>query len=58
MVMPFCSTNEEMFQPFPWNFDYFSNNCQRNFKVSPSASIAEKLYGGFKIEAASNIIFR
>lgn len=57
MVMPFCSTNEEMFQPFPWNFDYFSNNCQRNFKVSPSASIAEKLYGGFKIEAASNIIF-
>ncbi|KAL1455742.1 hypothetical protein WDU94_009812 [Cyamophila willieti] len=57
MMMPFCSTEEEMFEPYPWDYDGFKENCGRRFGVSPSPKIAEKLYGGLRIEAASNIIF-
>uniref|UniRef100_A0A8D8UFM4 Lysosomal Pro-X carboxypeptidase n=1 Tax=Cacopsylla melanoneura TaxID=428564 RepID=A0A8D8UFM4_9HEMI len=57
MTMPFCSTEEEMFEPYPWDYDGFKDGCVSQFGVSPNPKIAEKLYGGLRIEAASNIIF-
>ncbi|KAI5699321.1 hypothetical protein M8J75_001095 [Diaphorina citri] len=57
MVMPFCSKDNDMFEPYPWSFDGFRAECEKTFQVSPNPNIAEKLYGGLRIEAASNIIF-
>lgn len=58
MVIPFCSKDNDMFEPYPWSFDGFRAECEKTFQVSPNPNIAEKLYGGLRIEAASNIIFR
>lgn len=58
MIMPFCSTDGDMFENSPWNFEEFANDCAKKWGVKqdhPELPILE--YGGKDISAASNIIF-
>lgn len=59
MVMPMCTDGiNDMFEPQPWNFQAFSDECYAQFGVRPRKDWAEIVYGGGKISAHSNIIFR
>lgn len=59
MVMPMCSNGvDDIFEKRPWNFDEFSEICQKTYGVLPAIDIVEKTYGGKNLKAASNIIFR
>ncbi|XP_056613248.1 lysosomal Pro-X carboxypeptidase isoform X1 [Triplophysa dalaica] len=58
MVMPMCTDGiNDMFEPQPWNFQAFSDECYGQFGVRPRKDWAEIVYGGGKISAHSNIIF-
>ncbi|XP_050303618.1 lysosomal Pro-X carboxypeptidase-like [Anthonomus grandis grandis] len=58
MVMPMCSTDEDLFENAPWNFEEFSLNCDVMFKVRPrSERVAILEFGGKLIDSASNIVF-
>ncbi len=59
MVMPMCTDGvADMFEPQPWNFQAFSDECYNQFGVRPREDWAEIVYGGRNISAHSNIIFR
>ncbi|XP_067307027.1 lysosomal Pro-X carboxypeptidase isoform X2 [Pseudorasbora parva] len=58
MVMPMCTGGiADMFEPQPWNFQAFSDECYNQFGVRPREDWAEIVYGGRNIGAHSNIIF-
>ncbi|XP_048016989.1 lysosomal Pro-X carboxypeptidase [Megalobrama amblycephala] len=58
MVMPMCTDGiADMFEPQPWNFQAFSDDCYNLFGVRPREDWAEIVYGGRNISAHSNIIF-
>ncbi|XP_016408296.1 lysosomal Pro-X carboxypeptidase-like [Sinocyclocheilus rhinocerous] len=58
MVMPICTDGvADMFEPQPWNFQAFSDECYNQFRVRPREDWAEIVYGGRNISAHSNIIF-
>lgn len=58
MVMPMCTDGvADMFEPQPWNFQAFSDECYNQFGVRPREDWAEIVYGGRNISAHSNIIF-
>jgi lysosomal Pro-X carboxypeptidase len=58
MVMPFCydGTND-MFEAQAWDMDQYTKDCQETWGVTPRPSLANTLYGGRSLEAASNIVF-
>ncbi|XP_013175811.1 PREDICTED: lysosomal Pro-X carboxypeptidase [Papilio xuthus] len=58
MVMPMCTNGvDDMFEPMPWNFTEFSEECHKKYKVYPRPEAAWLQYGGDRLQAASNIIF-
>lgn len=59
MVMPMCSDGvTDMFEPTPWNFTAFGENCLQQYGLRPRINMAEIIYGGRNIRASSNIVFR
>jgi len=58
MVMPFCydGTND-MFEAQAWDMDQYTKDCQETWGVTPRPALANTLYGGRSLEAASNIVF-
>ncbi|XP_030633269.1 lysosomal Pro-X carboxypeptidase [Chanos chanos] len=58
MVMPLCTDGiEDMFEPQPWDFQAFSDECYSMFGVRPREDWVETVYGGKNISSHSNIIF-
>ncbi|KAG9265025.1 lysosomal Pro-X carboxypeptidase [Astyanax mexicanus] len=58
MVMPMCTDGiQDMFEPQPWNFQAFSDECYDLFGVRPREHWAGTVYGGKNIGSHSNIIF-
>ncbi|XP_054708233.1 lysosomal Pro-X carboxypeptidase-like [Uloborus diversus] len=58
MVNPMCQTGlTDMFEPLPWNFTQYSENCWKNWRTNPDTSKGLYTYGGKNIKGASNIIF-
>lgn len=56
--MPMCTNgDDDMFEPKPWNFTEFSEDCHKKFKVYPRPDAAWLEYGGDRLQAASNIVF-
>lgn len=58
MLLPVCSNGvTDMFENNPWNVTSVTQDCLKNWKVSPELYKAEIMYGGKNISTASNIIF-
>jgi len=58
MVMPFCYDGiNDMFEPSKWDIKKFSADCKKDWNVTPRTNMANLIYGGRNIEAASNIVF-
>ncbi|KAJ0182820.1 hypothetical protein K1T71_002189 [Dendrolimus kikuchii] len=58
MVMPISSTGvTDFFEPSPWNFTSYSEECHKKYNVYPNENMARIQYGGNMLEAASNIVF-
>jgi len=58
MVMPFCGNGQgDMFYPYPWDFNVFRKDCEKNYKVTPDLNKARLMFGAKNIATASNIIF-
>lgn len=56
--MPFCYDNQnDMFEKTEWNMTAYAEGCQKRWKVKPRSKMADIMYGGKKLDAASNIIF-
>lgn len=56
--MPFCSTDNDMFENEAWDFEEFSEACYKRWGVKmlrPDVAVLE--YGGKDLSAYSNIIF-
>lgn len=54
-----CSDNVgDIFENASWNYDAYAKECQRKWSVTPRPNMAEIIYGGRDISAASNIVFR
>ncbi|XP_047531131.1 lysosomal Pro-X carboxypeptidase [Vanessa atalanta] len=58
MVMPMCTTGTyDMFEPKPWDFTKYADDCYKKYNVYPRPQGARVEYGGAKLQAASNIVF-
>ncbi|CAK1544360.1 unnamed protein product [Leptosia nina] len=58
MIMPMCTTGkDDMFEPSPWNFTTYSEDCHKKYNVYPRPDSARIEYGGDRLQAASNIVF-
>ncbi|XP_078078018.1 lysosomal Pro-X carboxypeptidase [Mustelus asterias] len=58
MVMPTCSDGvKDMFEPVPWDFQLFSDNCKKEWGIRPRPDWITTVYGGKNINSHSNIIF-
>ncbi|KAK3849173.1 hypothetical protein Pcinc_044058 [Petrolisthes cinctipes] len=58
MVMPFCyDGKQDLFEPAPWDLQQYAKECNRKFGVQPRPFMAQYMYGGKLINAASNIVF-
>lgn len=58
MVMPFCYDGiNDMFEVQKWDLDQFSKDCVKEWGVTPRAEMADLMYGGRNLAAASNIVF-
>ncbi|CAH0562476.1 unnamed protein product [Brassicogethes aeneus] len=59
MVMPMCSTDDDMFENLKWDFKQYQEDCTKSYfgvkPLNPYLPIME--YGGKDLEAASNIVF-
>ena len=59
MVMPFCYDGvKDFFEPAPWDFQEYADNCEKTWGVMPRSYMAVLMYGGWSFKAASNIVFR
>ncbi|XP_060537305.1 lysosomal Pro-X carboxypeptidase [Cylas formicarius] len=58
MIMPICSTDEDMFENTPYNFTEYSEKCFKEYSVRPrNENVPILEYGGDDLETASNIVF-
>ncbi|XP_063981029.1 lysosomal Pro-X carboxypeptidase-like [Diachasmimorpha longicaudata] len=58
LVINLCTDGvRDMFNPEPFNFEEFSEDCQKKFGVTPQPGLACKIYGCSDFNAASNIVF-
>jgi lysosomal Pro-X carboxypeptidase len=58
MVMPFCYDGvNDMFEASKWDVRQFSKDCLRDWNVVPRPNMANLMYGGRNLDAASNIVF-
>lgn len=58
MIMPMCSTDNDMFENSDWDYGKYSMECFKKWGINqthPELPILE--YGGKNIKAASNIVF-
>ncbi|CAG9862457.1 unnamed protein product [Phyllotreta striolata] len=58
LIMPKCSTTEDMFITKPWDYEKYSLDCLKKYGVKnfqPDAQLIE--YGGKYLKAYSNIVF-
>jgi lysosomal Pro-X carboxypeptidase len=59
MVMPMCNNGkDDFFEPTDWNYKEYELKCEAKWKVKPRPWMAEIMYGGKNLQAASNIVFR
>jgi len=58
MVMPFCydGTND-MFEKSAWDLGKYTADCEAQWGVTPRPALADTMYGGRNLAAASNIVF-
>lgn len=58
MIMPFCSTDSDMFENEPWDFNTFSDFCFKSFGLRPrNEDVPILAYGGKNLKPYSNIVF-
>jgi len=58
MYMPMCSDGvKDMFNVVKFDYDDYVKSCQKDWKVTPRPNMAEIMYGGDKLQGASNIVF-
>lgn len=58
IVMPFCTNGiDDMFEPHLWNLTEYSDDCLRQWGVTPRPSWITTMYGGKNISSHSNIVF-
>jgi len=58
MVMPFDYDGiNDMFEPAKWDINAFTKQCVEDWGVTPRPNMANLIYGGRSLEAASNIVF-
>ncbi|WAQ98686.1 PCP-like protein [Mya arenaria] len=58
MVMPMCTNGQmDMFEPSPWNFTDFSEQCYKRWKTRPRPDWISTQYWGKQIQSVTNIIF-
>ncbi|XP_076254255.1 lysosomal Pro-X carboxypeptidase-like [Rhynchophorus ferrugineus] len=58
LIMPSCSSKDDMFEPIQWDYRNFSNDCFKRYGVrsyKPEGILLE--YGGKILKYASNIVF-
>ena len=59
MVMPICSDGiNDMFKPYTWNLDEYSNDCIKQYSVKPQPNLICEKYGCKDLSTATNIVFR
>lgn len=60
MIMPMCTNGgaDDVFEPYPWDFEAYADYCENKYGVRPTTDLVEKQYGGKDLRAASNIVFR
>ncbi|EDW77547.1 uncharacterized protein Dwil_GK24560 [Drosophila willistoni] len=58
MVMPFCSNSSDtMYRTSTWDFKEVSENCVRDYHLTPKPNDIILRYGGRDLSSISNIIF-
>lgn len=58
LVMPMCSSEQDMFEPTQWNYTKYAQDCTRKYQVTPYSSNSVLLeHGGRILKYASNIVF-
>lgn len=58
IIMPMCSTDQDMFENSPWDFKNYSHACFKEFGVRQTQENFPILeYGGKDISSSSNIVF-
>jgi len=58
MVMPFCFDGvNDMFEAAKWDVREFAKGCKKDWNVVPRPRMADNMYGGRNVKAASNIVF-
>jgi len=58
MVMPFCyDGSNDMFEPQAWDLGEYTKECQKTWGATPRPQMADIMYGGRDLSAASNIVF-
>ena len=56
--MPFCYDGQnDMFEAQAWDMDQYTKDCQQTWGVTPRPALANTMYGGRSLEAATNIVF-
>ena len=56
--MPYCANGvNDIFERKEWDLKQLTDDCTKRWKVTPDPTRAEMLWGGKRIQAASNIIF-
>ena len=57
--MPMCyNGKDDFFEPAEWNYSDYEVGCAKKWNVKPRPWMAEIIYGGKDLNAASNIVFR
>ncbi|XP_015610590.1 lysosomal Pro-X carboxypeptidase [Cephus cinctus] len=58
MVMPMCNDGiNDMFEPEPWDFKEYSDQCYKDYNIRPRLDLACTEYGCKDLSAATNIVF-
>lgn len=58
LIDPSCDDGvHDFFEPEPWNFEEFSQQCYETYHVKPDADRMDLFFGGKDITASSNIVF-
>lgn len=57
MVMPMCSTTDEMFEEQHWNLTIYSDQCYKRWGVRPNTVLVLDTYGGARVSSFTNIVF-
>lgn len=58
LIMPMCSTEQDMFETVPWDLKKYTDECFKKFNVKASSPYWPIMqYGGKNLKYFSNIVF-